>query len=68
MSFHGSCRGSRLLTILMFLPFTLMLESSTILHTYDAKLSNCTESGALRNSFDLSETSRVGGTQTRGLT
>ena len=31
-SFHGSCRGSRLLTMRMDLPFTLMCDSSTVLH------------------------------------
>ena len=30
-SFHGSCRGSRLLTMRMDLPFTLMCDSSTVL-------------------------------------
>ena len=53
-SFHGSCRGSRLLTMRMDLPFTVMCDSSTVLqparahvsgqlvHPYNAGRSACT--------------------------
>lgn len=36
-SFHGSCRGSRLLTMRMDLPFTLMCDSSTVLRQHAHK-------------------------------